>query len=181
MFVFSADRCASCPKQLLTIPTVARETMQWKILGAKVPYVDFNQSGTRFQWVYEKPPPTLCPPFLCSSLCYVHPPPPLPPPWGTRVLLNLVRKKGGRREKCNKKAKTSREQENEVKERSSDFTPTPPPPPLHDSVYIYRCSCLTENANQGQETRDGAIICTFSSYLMEFSSSDSKENAVFRR
>lgn len=33
MLLFSVHRCASCPRQLLAIPKVARETLQWKILG----------------------------------------------------------------------------------------------------------------------------------------------------
>lgn len=33
VLLYSVHRCASCPGQLLAIPKVARETVQWKILG----------------------------------------------------------------------------------------------------------------------------------------------------
>lgn len=60
VLLFSVHRCASCPGQLLAIPKVARETLQWKILGkpacARAPRFRLKP-GTRFQRVKEKPPP----------------------------------------------------------------------------------------------------------------------------
>lgn len=81
MLLFSVHRCASCPRQLLAIPKVARETLQWKILGnlrvaeRRGPVFRLKpETDTVSAGLQEAPPPPPC--TLPQACPHPHPYPP---------------------------------------------------------------------------------------------------------
>lgn len=141
MLLLSVHRCASRPGQLLAIPKVARETLQWKILGnLRVPrFLLQTRDGhhlSRFTRSSPTPTPTLCPHFLCLSLPHMRARAPSSKEGGLSKF-SSDREVGGRSATKNPKHPV-RERENRVKLWSSDL----PPAPM--TACIYRRSCLTE-------------------------------------
>lgn len=139
MLLFSVDRCASCPGQLLAIPKVARETLQWKILGnLRVPARRGSffrlkpETNTILVGLQEAPPPPARVHTSCIFPCVTCAPgPPLDDGGFTKFSSDM--------EVSGRSAKKKNPQNSQsVREKirwSGAQTSTPNPTP-HDSVYI---------------------------------------------